>query len=86
MVGNFTVLAINLKLLSRRLPVDKGRTFTHATLIVAHFNSDTQRLLRFFEEWEIKERKLCNKNVPIRVKGFLGTNEGISPAELGVDE
>ena len=62
MVGNFTFLAINLKLLSRtvtiRLQVDKGRTFTHATLIVTHFNADTQRLLRFFEEQEIKDRKV----------------------------
>ena len=58
MVGNFTFLAINLKLLSRRLQVDKGRTFTHATLIVTRFNADTQRLLCFFEELEIKDRKL----------------------------
>ena len=54
MVGNFTFLAINLKLLSRtvtiRLRVDKGRTFTHATLIVTRFNADTQRLLCIFEE------------------------------------
>ena len=54
MVENFTFLAINLKLLSRtvtiRLQVNKGRTFTHTTLIVTCFNADTQRLLRFFEE------------------------------------
>ena len=61
MVGNFTFLAINLKLLSRTvtitLQVDKGRTFTQATLIVTHFNAGTQRLL-CFEEREIKDRKV----------------------------
>ena len=50
MVGNFTFLAINLKLLSKtvtiRLQVDKARTFTHATLIITRFYSETQRLLK----------------------------------------
>ena len=61
MVGNFTFLAINLKLLSKtvtiRLQVDKARTFTHATLIITRFYSETQRLLRFFEDREISKEK-----------------------------
>ena len=61
MVGNFTFLAINLKLLSKtvtiRLQVDKARTFTHATLIITRFYSETQRLLRFFKDREIRREK-----------------------------
>ena len=57
LVGNFTFLCINLKLLDRtatiRLQVDKERIFTHATIILTRFNVDTQKLIRFFEQREL---------------------------------
>ena len=57
LVGNFTFLSINLKLLEKtvtiRLQVDKARIFTHTTIILTRFNADTHRLIKFFEAREV---------------------------------
>ena len=89
MVRDFTFLAINLKLSSRsvtiRLQVDKGRTFTHTTIIVTLFSAETQRLLHFFEEREIKDRKL-KKMFQFKSKVFWGQTRDFLLQNLMLDK
>ena len=80
MVGNFTFLAINLKLLSRsvtiRLQVDKSRTFTHATLL-SHVSMLTLKDYCASLKNERLKTENCEKKCSNLSQRFFGTKRGI---------